>query len=175
MSKASSYKIDRDEHLDLPVLDKNKPSHSTDRKQVKRIKLINQLPDMKRKKIFIGVLFLFLTVSSQAQNMLGYSVKDVRKNLNDEGVIVNSGYTDKDSIYYISGQESKVLRVYYFDPSNKCIMYLAFIDSPKEQLVKYLIDDNYYKTGEYYYKEDHKVRIFYDEDIKSNYLQFTEK
>lgn len=139
------------------------------------MKLINQLPDMKSKKIFIGVLFLFLTVSSQAQNMLGYSVKDVRKNLNDEGVIVNSGYTMPDSIYYISGQESEILRVYYFDFSNKCIMYLAYIDSPKDQIIKSLIDNNYHKTGEFYYKEDHKVRVLYHEDMKSNYIEFTEK
>jgi hypothetical protein len=56
-------------------------------------------------KIFIGVLFLFLTASSQAQNMLGYSIKDVRENLDREGLIITSGYTKTDSIFYIIGEE----------------------------------------------------------------------
>ena len=126
-------------------------------------------------KIFIGVLFLFLTASSQAQNMLGYSIKDVRENLDREGLIITSGYTKTDSIFYIIGEDSNVFRVYYFDSTNKCITYLAFIDASEEYLAKVLLDKGYYKVGDYFYKDDHKVIILYDSDVKLNYTQFTYK
>lgn len=127
------------------------------------------------KRLIIGVLFLFLTVSSQAQNMLGYSVKDIKENLNTEGVIITSGYTTDDNTYYITGRDATLMRVYYFDSNNRCVVYLAFIDTSKEQLSKSLINIGYYKVGETFYKDDYKVVILYDEDIELHYMQFTFK
>lgn len=128
------------------------------------------------KKIFIVVLFFtILTVNSQAQNLLGYSVKDVRENLDSQGLIINSGYTSKSNIYYLTGQDNNMLRVYYFDFNNQCELYLAFIPGTKEDIIRALIDKEWYKVGNYLYKDDFKVQVLYDEDLEYYYMEFTFK
>jgi hypothetical protein len=65
------------------------------------------------KKILITLLFIVgLANSSQAQIMLGYSIKDVKEILDRNGFIVRSGYTKQDSIYYGTAQDNLVFRIY---------------------------------------------------------------
>jgi hypothetical protein len=127
------------------------------------------------KKLIIGVLFLVsLTSSSQAQIMLGYSVKDVKNTLDNEGYVINTGWT-KDSIFYISGRDNLLFRVYYFNSYNECIVYMLFIDSTKEELIKFLLDQGYYKIGDTFYNDIYKVTLNYEEDSELYYYIWTVK
>lgn len=127
------------------------------------------------KKLIIGVLFLVsLTSSSQAQIMLGYSVKDVKNTLDNEGYVINTGWT-KDSIFYISGRDNLLFRVYYFNSYNECIVYMLFIDSTKGELIKFLLDQGYYKVGDAFYNDTYKVTLNYEEDSELYYYIWTVK
>lgn len=127
------------------------------------------------KKLIIGVLFIVsLTSSSQAQVMLGYSVKDVKNILDNEGYVINTGWT-KDSIFYISGRDNLLFRVYYFNSYNECVVYMLFIDSTKEELIKFLLDQGYYKVGDAFYNDTYKVTLNYEEDSELYYYIWTIK
>lgn len=128
------------------------------------------------KNLFIGVLFIVsLANSSQAQVMLGYSVKDVKKSLHDEGYIVKTGYTPEDNVFYVTGQDNLLYRVYYFNPDNECMIYVLFIEGTKEELSKYLIEQDYYKQGDKFYNDKYKVTIEYNSDVELHYYTWTFK
>lgn len=129
------------------------------------------------KKLILGFLFIVsLTSSSQAQIMLGYSVKDVKETLDSEGLIIYSGYTKTDSIFYITGKDNTLYRVYYFNQNNECIAYLLFSENSTElELSKILIENDYYKVGDTFYNNIYKVKISYDADLKMHYYTWTLK
>lgn len=128
------------------------------------------------KRLIIGVLFIVsLTSSSQAQVMLGYSVKDVKNILDEEGYIVKTGYTTDDNIFYITASDNLLYRIYYFSPENECRSYILFIDDTKEALIKYLIDQDYYKVGDTFYNAKYKVTINYNADVELHYYTWTFK
>ena len=108
--------------------------------------------------------------------MLGYSVKDVKETLDSEGLIMYSGYTKTDSIFYITGKDNTLYRVYYFNQNNECIIYLLFSENSTEfELSKLLIENGYYKVGDTFYNNTYKVKINYDADLKMRYYTWTFK
>lgn len=127
------------------------------------------------KRLIIGVfLIVSLTSSSQAQIMLGYSVKDVKNVLDNEGYVISTGWT-KDSTFYITGRDNLLFRVYYFDSYNECIVYILFIDDTKENLIKFLLDQGYYKISDTFYNDTYKVTLNYKQDLELYYFTWTMK
>ncbi len=128
------------------------------------------------KKILITLLFIVgLANSSQAQIMLGYSIKDVKEILDRKGYIVRSGYTKQDSIYYVTAEDNLLYRVYYFSPYNECMVYVLFLEGTEEDLIKNLIKQDYYKIGDTFYNDECKVTISYDSDVELYYYTWTFK
>lgn len=82
------------------------------------------------KKIYL-FLMLILGLSSQAQNLIGYSFSDVKKEMNK--YTIEDGYTDY-NVCYLMAYDDDRLNVYYFSDNNKCVAY-------KYTIYKYTLAD----------------------------------
>lgn len=119
------------------------------------------------------LLFLMLVIglSTQAQNFVGYSFRDIKGEMDKRGYILTEGY-DKDGDYYLSATTSTEYKVYYFTKNNICAAYVYTLKnvsfSDYEQSL-YKIGYTKYSDGKYY-NDKYIAKIEYDSQFGCWYV-----
>ena len=114
---------------------------------------------------------LIIGLSTQAQNFVGYSFRDIKIEMYEKGYILNEGY-DNDGDYYLSATTSKEYKVYYFTKNNICALYVYTLKnvsfSDYEQSL-YMIGYTKYPDGKYY-NDKYVAKIEYDSEFSCWYV-----
>ena len=119
------------------------------------------------KKLILLIFILFASVSSKAQNFVGYSWSDVYKNMDSNGFIIYKGNTE-DNIPYIMGTDDGTIRLYYFTPNNQCYLYVYSVRGATfEQYEKALFDEGYVRMGEKFYKDNLSAEIKWNKKLST--------
>jgi len=119
------------------------------------------------KKLILLIFILFASVSSKAQNFVGYSWSDVYKNMDTNGFIIYKGNTE-DNIPYIMGTDDGTIRLYYFAPNNQCYLYVYSVRGATfEQYEKALFDEGYVRMGEKFYKDNLSAEIKWNKKLST--------
>ena len=119
------------------------------------------------KKLILLIFILLASVSSKAQNFVGYSWSDVYKNMDTNGFIIYKGNTE-DNIPYIMGTDDGIVRIYYFAPNNQCYLYVYSVRGTTfEQHEKALFDEGYIRMGEKFYKDNFSAEIKWNKKLST--------
>ena len=117
------------------------------------------------KKLLLVIVMMIVSVTSNAQNLIGHSWSDVYQNMDSNGYIINKGVT-KDNVQCIMASENGTIRLYYFTPNNLCYLYVyAVKNTTFEQYEKALFDEGYVRMGTKFYKEEFSAEIKWNQKL----------
>lgn len=125
------------------------------------------------KKVLLLLMLITIGYISQAQIMLGYSLYDIRKEMEKEGYIIKTGESTTGDIHYLTAYSNKLFKAYYFSEDNVCIAYAVFMKLSKKDLESLLIENGYWKVGKVFQNGEFECEVLYSEDIKEYYMYFT--
>jgi hypothetical protein len=116
-------------------------------------------------------LMLIIGLSTQAQNFIGFSFRDIKGEMDRNGYILSEGY-DKDGDYYLSARTSLEFKVYYFTKNNICTVYVYTLKNVSfSDYEQSLYKNGYskYSNGKYY-SDKYIAKIEYDYQFSSWYV-----
>jgi hypothetical protein len=117
------------------------------------------------KKLLLVIVMMIVSVTSNAQNLIGHSWSDVYQNMDSNGHIINKGVT-KDNVQCIMAIDNGTIRLYYFTPNNLCYLYVyAVKNTTFEQYEKYLFDEGYVRMGTKFYKGEFSAEIKWNQKL----------
>lgn len=114
------------------------------------------------KKLLTTLLLsiIFLT-TGKAQNLIGSSLRDAHKILDEKGYIIQKGYTD-DNVYYITAADNESVRIYYFSSNNICVMFaISYKGFTYTEIKQILNKAGYWQVNDQFYTNDYKATIIY--------------
>ena len=119
------------------------------------------------KKLILVIFIMFVSITSKAQNFLGYSWSDVYKNMDRNGYVIYKGTTDE-CVNYIMGTDEGIVRLYYFTPNNMCNLYVYAVQNTTfEQHEKALFDEGYVRMGTKFYKGEFSAEIKWNKKLST--------
>jgi len=119
------------------------------------------------KKLLLVIVMMIVSVTLNAQNLIGHSWSDVYQNMDSYGHIINKGVTD-DNTQYIMASDNGTIRLYYFTPNNLCYLYVyAVKNTTFEQHEKALFDEGYVRMGSKFYKGEFSAEIKWNQKLST--------
>ena len=117
------------------------------------------------KKLSLAISLYFLGLAAYSQNYINYSKREIINGLTEKGNGYESKYTTDGTPYVISQDRIlSTIKMYYFDQSNLCYLYVvSFFDMNYSTLID-LLDKDYVKSGNYWYSTDSKISVKYNSE-----------
>lgn len=124
-------------------------------------------------KKLLFILFLIIGISSQAQNYVGFSKKEVKTGLNAQGESYTEDLADN-GVPYISFENriSGTIQVYYFNQVNICVRYIVFYRYLDYATLVNSLNKEYKRFGDKWYGMSSVVELKYDYEFRGWLLQF---
>lgn len=116
------------------------------------------------KKLLTTLLFTILFLTGKSQNLIGVSLRDCYKTLDEKGFIINRGYTEQ-NIFYLSASDNESVRIYYFTNNNICAYFaISYPGFTYTDIKAVLNKAGYWQIGDLFYTNDYKAKIVYLND-----------
>lgn len=129
------------------------------------------------KNLILTISLLLTSVVSYSQNLIGSSLRDVNKELDSKGFIINQGWTN-DGLYYTSGADKQTFRIYYFTKQNICFMYaISFFGLTYRENEALLLSTGYWKSSnqDYYVNDNYMATIIWMHEYQEYFITILPK
>jgi hypothetical protein len=132
---------------------------------------------MRTINILAAITSLLFSININAQNLIGLNLYEAKQYLQKQGHSV-SEFELEGGKRKALGFEEEIMVIYYFDYNNICRAYHSYFTKKNRSLAndKSVFErtlKNYKKVGDYYYLDNYKAGIFYDEE-SGYYIRFAD-
>jgi hypothetical protein len=129
-------------------------------------------------KIKILLIFMFLVCIGkiQGQNLLNYNYNQAKIYLQKKGYTLEEINLENNR-KALGFDDGDIAIIYYFDVNNICRHYDNYCDKMQndKKFFENVLEKDYDKIGEFYYKNGLKAAIFYDSPKFGYYIRIAEE
>jgi hypothetical protein len=114
-------------------------------------------------KQLLLILSFFICITTQAQNYLGSSYKDVITDMRKQGLQITTKQFKESTDFFLIAYDNSTTRIYYFTEDNSCYLYKYFTEiGTPESLQVVLKALGYTAVGDSYYLDNYIATIEYN-------------